>query len=85
MTTHDNSSRPVLRVVSPSATPDEVAAIVAAVGSLTQPVAVVDTSGPDDPDRLDAWVHVSRLSSRRASLQRGSWRLYGRLGRRRRA
>jgi hypothetical protein len=74
-----------LRVVSPSATPEEVAAIVAAVGTLTQPAAVVDVSEPEDPDRLDAWVHVSRLSSRRASLQRGSWRLYGRLGRRRRA
>ncbi|HEX4775667.1 MAG TPA: acyl-CoA carboxylase subunit epsilon [Acidimicrobiia bacterium] len=78
-------SQPQLRVVSPSATPEEVAAIVAAVGTLTQPVTVVDASGPDDPHRLDAWVHVSRLSSRRASLQRGSWRLYGRLGRRRRA
>ena len=73
-----------MRVVSRSATPEEVAAIVAAVGTLTAPVAVVDTA-PDDPHRLDAWVHVSRLSSRRASLQRGSWRLYGRLGRRRRA
>jgi Acyl-CoA carboxylase epsilon subunit len=79
------SERPVLRVVSPSATPEEVAAIVAAVGTLTQPVALVGGTAAHDPHRLDAWVHVSRLSSRRASLQRGSWRLYGRLGRRRRA
>jgi len=38
-----------------------------------------------DPDQLDAWVRVSRLSSHRAGLQRGSWRLYGRIGRRARA
>jgi hypothetical protein len=74
---------PVLRSISPSASPEEVAAIVAAVGMLTQSPVVVER--PEDPNRLDAWVHVSRLSAHRAGLQRGQWRLYGRIGRRARA
>lgn len=79
-----NPSRgPVLRSISPEATPEEVAAIVAAVGVLTtQPVVAAPR---EDPNRLDAWVHVSRLSAHRAGLQRGQWRLYGRIGRRARA
>jgi hypothetical protein len=79
-------SRPAgaeLRSISPEASPEEVAAIVAAVGVLTARAAVA--APPVDRDRLDAWVHVSRLSAHRAGLQRGQWRLYGRIGRRARA
>lgn len=75
--------RPVLRAISPEATPAEVAAIVAAIGTLSAHEAPVEQ--PVDPDRLDGWVRVSRLSAHRAGLQRGSWRLYGRIGRRARA
>jgi hypothetical protein len=80
-----SSSRrgPVLKSISPEATPEEVAAIVAAVGMLTQSPVVVERA--EDPNRLDAWVHVSRLSAHRADFQRGQWRLYGRIGRRARA
>jgi hypothetical protein len=74
---------PVLRSISPDATPAELAAIVAAIGALTTTGTPVEEH--DDPDRLDAWVRVSRLSAHRAGLQRGSWRLYGRIGRRARA
>lgn len=78
--------RPRLRVVSPSATPEEVAAIVAAVGVAFQaPEAPEAYAGATDPERLDAWVHASRLSARRAGLLRGPWRLSGRIGRRSRA
>ena len=71
-----------LRSISPEATPEEVAAIVAAVGVLS---AQTVAAPREDPDHLDAWVHVSRLSAHRAGLQRGQWRLYGRIGRRARA
>jgi len=72
--------RPVLRVVSPDATDEEIAAILAAVS--TSMVA----AGPEVvDDMLDEWVRGSRLGSRRAGLQRGPWRLSGRIGRRARA
>ena len=75
--------KPVLRAISPEATPEEVAAIVAAIGILTTTGTPVEER--HDPHRFDAWVKVSRLSAHRAGLQRGSWRLYGRIGRRARA
>jgi hypothetical protein len=83
---------PVLRAITPDATADEVAAIVAAISAISaiSAVTAAATTGAaaaehDDRDQLDAWVRVSRLSSHRAGLQRGSWRLYGRIGRRARA
>ena len=76
-------SQPVLRVVQPDATPEEVAAIVAAVGALTARAGGVDDAVASD--ELDEWVHSARLRSRRASMQRGPWRLSGRVGRRTRA
>ena len=36
-------------------------------------------------DTLHEWVHAARLRSHRAGLQRGPWRLSGRIGRRSRA
>jgi hypothetical protein len=63
--------------VSPEAT-EEVAAIVAR--SLAPGGA---ESGVDDT--LHEWVHAARLRSHRAGLQRGPWRLSGRIGRRARA
>jgi len=74
---------PRLQVITPDATPEEVAAIVAAVASLssvTRP-AVVETHD----DTLHEWVRAARLRSHRAGLQRGPWRLSGRIGRRSRA
>ena len=73
---------PVLRSISPDATPDEVAAILAAITAVSRAAAV----SPDPPDEsLHEWVHAARLASRRAGLQRGPWRLSGRIGRRTRA
>ena len=68
----------MLRVVNADATDDQIAAILAAV-SLSLPVA-----GPavGRDDTLHEWVRGSRLGSRRAGLQRGPWRLSGRIGRR---
>ena len=67
-------------MISPAATPEEVAAIVAAIAA-TQPAAV--EAAVDDT--LHEWVHAARLRSHRAGLQRGPWRLSGRIGRRARA
>jgi hypothetical protein len=74
--------RPELRAISPDATPEEVAAVVAALAVSTQ-VPVLATH--DTGDELHEWVHGSRLGARRAGLQRGPWRLSGRIGRRHRA
>ena len=74
-------AQPVLRVVSPEATDEEVAAILAAVASL-QATSVAPASVDDS---LHEWVRSARLSARRSGLQRGPWRLSGRIGRRTRA
>jgi hypothetical protein len=66
-----------LRAISPDATPEEVAAIVAALSVLSAPMPAID-----EPDDLHEWVRAARLRSRRAGLQRGPWRMSGRLGRR---
>jgi hypothetical protein len=78
-----DSSRPQLRVVSPDATPEEVAAITAAVAASLQTASVAGASEADD--LTSRWVQVARLSGRRAGYSRGDWRLSGRLGRRTRA
>jgi len=67
----------VFRAISPDATPEEVAAIVAAVAVCTAPVA--DDAGDV---HLDEWVRASRLVSRRVGRVRGPWRLSGRVARR---
>jgi hypothetical protein len=71
----------VLRSISPQATPEELAAILAAV-AVSLPGSTVE-HGRDDT--LHEWVHAARLRSHRAGLQRGPWRLSGRIGRRSRA
>ena len=76
-----DESRSHLRVVAPDATPDEVAAIVAAIGqALARPAAAAEVAA--GPSR---WVSAPRLAARRTGLSRGEWRLSGRIGRRARA
>jgi Acyl-CoA carboxylase epsilon subunit len=70
-----------LRVVSPEATPEEVAAIIAAIASLE----AAPAAEADGDDTLHEWVRAARLRSHRSGLQRGPWRLSGRIGRRSRA
>ena len=69
-----------LHSISPEASPEEVAAILAAIASSTA-APVVET----EDDSLHEWVRASRLRSHRSGLQRGPWRLSGRIGRRSRA
>ena len=74
-------ARPVLRVLNPDATDDEVAAMLAAVALCMQGATAAGASGAT----LQEWVRGTRLSARGAGLQRGPWRLSGRIGRRTRA
>jgi hypothetical protein len=72
---------PVLGRITPDASPDEIAAIVAAIGECTWVVA--PHSGGEIPDdTLHEWVNTARVIARRAGVQRGPWRLSGRSGRR---
>jgi hypothetical protein len=81
---------PVLRVVSADASPEELAAITAAIEVVRHERAhaaaraAASVTGGDE-DHLDAWVRASRLTARRAGLLRGPWRLSGRIDRRARA
>ncbi len=68
--------------IEPSPT-DEEAAAIAAVVTLLERERVVHAEAADDT--LHLWVEASRRSAQRAGLQRGPWRLSGRLGRRARA
>ena len=72
--------RPVLRSISPDATSEEVAAIIAAIASL--PTAVVEV---DESTERSRWLDASRHSARGAGSSRGEWRLSGRIVRRTRA
>ncbi|MFM7225211.1 MAG: hypothetical protein ACKOBG_10400 [Actinomycetota bacterium] len=57
---------------------EEVAAAVAVAAVLrARPVAAAP-----EPETLSMWVEASRRSAQRAPLQRGPWRLSGRIGRR---
>jgi hypothetical protein len=72
--------------ITPAPTDEEAAAIVAAVTTVleAQRAAAARASGAVD-DTLHLWVDASRRSAQRAGLQRGPWRLSGRLARRSRA
>jgi hypothetical protein len=60
-------------------TPEEVAAVTAVTLLLQER----RPAAPAEPaDHLSLWVDASRRSAQRALLQRGPWRLSGRLGRR---
>ena len=69
-----------LRAITPDASPEEVAAIVVALGALR-----ATPAEPEPDDTLHEWVHAARLAARRSGLQRGPWRLSGRIGQRTRA
>ena len=61
-------------------TPEEVAAVTAVTVALQRR----EESATEAPPvaGLNAWVDASRRSAQRALLQRGPWRLSGRIGRR---
>jgi len=61
-------------------TPEEVAAVTAVTVALRQ--RDVGAEEPPENAQLSAWVDASRRSAQRALVQRGPWRLSGRIGRR---
>ncbi len=73
---------PHLRVVKPTPTADEVAAITAAISAVLEGEQKSECSTPLCSSE---WVHAARLRARRAGMARGPWRLSGRLMRRTRA
>jgi hypothetical protein len=75
----------MLQVVSPSATPEEVAAIVAAIEACAAADTAAAPAEASGDDTLHEWVRGARLGARGAGLQRGPWRLSGRIARRARA
>ena len=62
-------------------TDEEIAAVTAVAVALEQQRAEAAQHAAG-PDQLSMWVEASRRSAQRALLQRGPWRLSGRLGRR---
>jgi hypothetical protein len=75
---------PVRMHITPQPTDDEAAAIAAALALIERSGATGPASRRPD-DTLHVWVDASRRSAQRAGLQRGPWRLSGRIARRTRA
>jgi hypothetical protein len=70
-------------VVGGNPSPEQVAAIVAALSVIeAERAAAVAAAAavPEEPTSM--WVQASRRSAQRAGMQRGPWRLSGRLGKR---
>jgi len=71
-----------------SARAEETAAVVAVLTVLEEQrraAAGGSWLGPGSDERLNVWVDASRRAAQRAGLQRGPWRLSGRIARRSRA
>jgi hypothetical protein len=69
-------------VVGGNPTADQVAAIIAALSVIEAERHATIGAGPEPVESLDMWVEASRRSAQRAGMQRGPWRLSGRLGKR---
>jgi hypothetical protein len=71
--------------IRPAPTAEEAAAITAAIVVLDQQqraaAAAVLAAAPP-PEQLSVWVDASRRAAQRSGLQRGPWRLSGRIARR---
>jgi hypothetical protein len=61
----DQEQKPLLRVVNPDATPEEVAAVVAVL------------SAPEPPRRRSLWAAPERQVRRTLPHGRGAWRASG--------
>jgi len=69
-------------VVGGNPTAEQVAAIVAALSVIEAERAALAAATPPPVESLSMWVEASRRSAQRAGMQRGPWRLSGRLGKR---
>jgi hypothetical protein len=68
-------------VVGGNPSPEQVAAIVAAL-SVIEAERIAEARRLEPPEAMSMWVEASRRSAQRAGMQRGPWRLSGRLGKR---
>jgi pseudouridine-5'-phosphate glycosidase len=70
----------VILGINDAASPEEVAAVLATIAVIDQQLAagVEEEAAP----ALSQWVVMSRLSARRSAMQRGAYKLSGRLPRR---
>jgi hypothetical protein len=75
----------IVGAISPAPTDEEAAAIAAAIVVLDEQeraAAALARANAPAPERLSVWVDASRRAAQRAGLQRGPWRLSGRIARR---
>jgi hypothetical protein len=73
---------PIIGSIRPTPTDEEAAAITAAIVVLGEERAAAAAAARPAPERLNLWVDASRRAAQRAGLQRGPWRLSGRIARR---
>jgi hypothetical protein len=73
--------------ITPNPTADEAAAIAAVVAVVQQEqlAAAAAAAATNDAGSVDQWVAASRRAAQGAGMQRGPWRLSGRVHRRSRA
>ena len=65
--------------INDAASPEEVAAVLASIAVIDQQLAA--GAEQERAPALSQWVVMSRLSARRSALQRGTYKLSGRLSR----
>ena len=78
-------NRPLISSIRPAPTDQEAAVIAAAIVVLDEQqraAAAAVAASTRAPERLNLWVDASRRAAQRAGLQRGPWRLSGRIARR---
>ena len=83
--TQPSETRPLIGSIRPAPTDEEAAAITAAIVVLEEQMrtaAATTAALRPPPERLNLWVDASRRAAQRAGLQRGPWRLSGRIARR---
>ena len=69
-----------VEVVGGNPSAEQVAAIVAALSVIEAERAAAAGQGAHEP--MSMWVEASRRSAQRSGMQRGPWRLSGRIARR---
>ena len=69
-------------MVGGNPSPEQVAAIVAALSVIEAERAAAAARRRRPVEPMSMWVEASRRSAQRAGMQRGPWRLSGRLGKR---
>jgi hypothetical protein len=67
--------------ITPTPSDEEAAAIAAAITALEAQRAAA-SAGEEPGHSTSMWVSTSRRAAQRAGLQRGPWRMSGRIGRR---